>query len=158
MTRAIAALLEIMADTDAPLRRLIDATEGLLAYAAPEEAVEQAKEFLASVFEDANQHVDDRLDALKLMRKAEARKVVAPSVTAADQHASREVWRRLEIARRRSAMVKLGLWPPARNWADDLLGEGYVAPPGTASSSLNGLAEAVKEGRLRATTSPAKGS
>ncbi len=54
MTRAIAALLKIIGDTDAPLRRRIEATEGLLAYEAPEEAVEEAKTFLTSVFEDAS--------------------------------------------------------------------------------------------------------
>jgi hypothetical protein len=34
MTRAIVALLEIMSDAEAPLRRRIEATEGLLAYEA----------------------------------------------------------------------------------------------------------------------------
>ncbi len=40
MTRAIAALLEIMSDMQAPLRRRIEAAEGLLAFEAPEEIVE----------------------------------------------------------------------------------------------------------------------
>ena len=70
MTRAIVALLQIISDTeDAPLRRRIQATEALLAYEAPQEAVDQAKAFLTSV-QDAEQRVDDSLDALKLMRKA----------------------------------------------------------------------------------------
>jgi hypothetical protein len=96
MTRAIVALLQIMSDTeDAPLRRRIQATEALLAYEAPQEAVDQAKAFLTSVFEDAEQSVDDRLDALKLMRKAEARKTV-PTVTAENARKNRELWRQLE--------------------------------------------------------------
>ena len=57
MTRAIAALLDIMADTGAPIRRRIEATDSLLTYEAPDEAVEEAKAFLISVFEDRDQHV-----------------------------------------------------------------------------------------------------
>ena len=158
MTRAITALLDIMNDTEAPLRRRIEAAAGLLDFEAPSEIADAAKNFLTSVFEDTDQHVDDRLDALKLMRKSEARKITQPTVSAADERANREAWRKLEIARRRVTMVELGLWPPARNWADDLLGEGYVAPPRRPSSSLNSLAEILKESRLRAATSPAKGS
>jgi len=101
MTRAIVALLEIMSGTHAPLRRRIEAIELLLAYEAPPEAVDQAKTFLTAVFEDAAQHVDDRLDALRLMRKAEAPKITAPTVTAEDARANRELWRKLEIGHRR---------------------------------------------------------
>jgi hypothetical protein len=42
-TRASAALLEIMADTDAPSRRRIEATEGLLAYEAPEKPLSRPR-------------------------------------------------------------------------------------------------------------------
>ena len=156
LTKAIAALLEIMADAEAPLRRRIEAASGLLDYEAPAEAVEIAKAFLTAVFEDADQHVDFRLDALKLMRKAEARKITQPTTTAADAQANREAWRKLEVARRRAAMAGAGMWPPAKGWADDLSGEAYVAPPGSAMSNDN-LADTVRQSRLRA-TSPAKGS
>jgi hypothetical protein len=141
MTRAIVALLEIMSDTDAPLRRRIEATEGLLAYEAPQEAVDQAKVFLTSVFEDAEQRVDDRLDALKLMRKAEARKITAPTVTAEDARKNRELWRQLEIGFRRVAMMKAGVWENApKDWAADLESEDYVEPPGSAHDALRGMA------------------
>jgi hypothetical protein len=129
MTRAIVALLEIMSDVDAPLRRRIEATEGLLAYEAPQGAVDQAKAFLTSVFEDAEQRVDDRLDALRLMRKAEARKINQPTVTAAaDAIANRELWRQFEIGHRRAEMMKAGLWPAEKGWDDDLRSDDYVAP------------------------------
>jgi hypothetical protein len=141
MTRAIAALLEIISDADAPLRRRVEATELLLAYEAPQEAVDQAKAFLTSVFEDAVQYVDDRLDALRLMRKAEAPKITAPTVTAEDARANRELWRKLEIGHRRAELFKAGLWGDhPRNWADDLLSENYVAPPGSAHDALRGMA------------------
>jgi len=129
MTRAIAALLDIMNNAAAPLRRRIEATEGLLAYEAPEEAVDEAKIFLTSIFENSSEHVDDRLDALKLMRKAEARKITQPTVSAADERANRELWRQVEIARRRVAMVNAGLWPPPKGWMNDLRRENYVTSP-----------------------------
>ena len=141
MTRAIVALLQIISDTeDAPLRRRIQATEALLAYEAPQEAVDQAKAFLTSVFEDAEQRVDDRLDALKLMRKAEAPKITALT-TAEDARANRELWRKLEIGHRRAELFKAGLWEDhPKDWADDLLSEDYVAPPGSALDALRGMA------------------
>jgi hypothetical protein len=141
MTRAIIALLEIMSDADAPLRRRIEATEGLLAYEAPKEAVHQAQAFLISVFGDPEQRVEDRLDALKLMRKAEARKITAPTVTAENARANRELWRQLEIGMRRGAMMKAGVWGDhPKDWADDLLSDNYVAPPGSARDALRGMA------------------
>ena len=141
MTRAIVALLEIMSDADAPLRRRIEATEGLLAYEAPQEAVDLAKTFLTSVFEDAEQRVDDRLDALRLMRKAEARKITVPTVTAENARVNRELWRDLEMGFRRVAMIKAGVWEDhPKDWADDLLSEDYVPPPGSATDALRGMA------------------
>ena len=141
MTRAIVALLQIMSDTeDAPLRRRIQATEALLAYEAPQEAVDQAKAFLTSVFEDAEQSVDDRLDALKLMRKAEARKTV-PTVTAENARVNRELWRDLEMGFRRVAMIKAGVWEDhPKDWAADLLSDDYIEPPGSADDALRGMA------------------
>ena len=140
MTRAIVALLEIMSNTDAPLHRRIEATEVLLAYEAPQEAVDQAKAFLTSVFEDAEQRVDDRLDALKLMRRAEARKT-APTITAENARKNRELWRQLEIGHRREKLFKAGLWGDhPKDWADDLLSKNYVAPPGSALDALRGMA------------------
>ena len=94
-----------------------------------------------AIFEDAAQHVDDRLDALRLMRKAEAPKITAPTVTAEDARANRELWRQLEIGFRRVAMMKAGVWENApTDWAADLLSEDYAAPPGSADDALRGMA------------------
>jgi hypothetical protein len=73
-TRAINALLEIMHDDSETMsaRRRVEAAEHLLDYECPEGVVVECKEFLTSVFEDADMHVDIRLDALKLARKFEA--------------------------------------------------------------------------------------
>ena len=119
MTRAISALIKIMTDSEAPLRCRIEATEGLLAYEAPDEAVALAKEFLASVFE-SDEHVTVRLDALKLMRKAEARRISAPPVPA-DDYRQRKMQRRIAVGRRRAKLMTEGLWPAPKGWDADLL-------------------------------------
>jgi hypothetical protein len=116
--------------------RRIAATEGLLGYEALSGAVEAAKVFLASVFEDREQHVDDRLDALKLMRKAEARKITQPTVRSAEADRNRELSREMEIACRREKLWKAGLWPPAPDWADNLLRKDYKAPRGKSFRDL----------------------
>jgi hypothetical protein len=123
------------------LRRRIEAVELLLAYEAPPEAVDQTKAFLTCVFEDAEQRVDDRLDALRLMRKTEARKIIAPTVMTEDARKNRELWRQLEIGARREKMFKAGLWKDhPKDWAADLLSEDYVEPPGSADDALRGMA------------------
>ena len=54
------------------------------------------------------------------MRKAEARKITAPTVTAEDARANRELWRNIEIGIRRAEMFKAGLWENApKDWDAD---------------------------------------
>lgn len=131
MTRAITALLQIVGDPNAPLRCRIEACEGLLQYEADRKTVEAAKAFLTSVFESGETSVAIRLDALKLMRKAEAKRTSQP-VGSAAADANREAWRRAEIGLRRAALHKAGRWPPnTPEWADDLRSEDYVAPSET---------------------------
>lgn len=127
-TRAVATLLEIMSDASAPIRRRIEATEGLVGFEAPAEVVEQAKEFLTAVFENADVHVDYRLEALKLMRKAEARKVTQPTVPAAQAKRELEQWRSAMIGLRRVRLMKAGLWPASKDWADDILADTFQPP------------------------------
>ena len=55
------------------------------------------------------------------MRKAEAKKVTQPTVTAEHTRAGRELGRELLMARRRLKLSEAGLWPPPKGWADDLL-------------------------------------
>jgi hypothetical protein len=70
-TRAINALRRIMLDADGVSpRRRIEAAEHLLDYECPEEVRVECKEFLTSIFDDDEQQVDIRLDALKLARKS----------------------------------------------------------------------------------------
>jgi hypothetical protein len=124
-TRAVAALIDIMSDPEAPLRRRIEATSGLLDYEATEEAVEAAKVFLTSIFEDRGQHVDDRLDALKLMRRAEAAKIVRRPIREIPEDRI-EHCRLIETLRRKGALINAGVWPLPKGWDADLVGADYV--------------------------------
>jgi hypothetical protein len=101
-TRAINALRRIMLDADGTSpRRRVEAAEHLLDYECPEEVRVECKEFLTSVFEDDEQQVDIRLDALKLARKFEAAKVTPRTIRAARQDGDRrEAWRNYEIKQR----------------------------------------------------------
>jgi hypothetical protein len=128
--RAVAALLKIMNSKNTLLRRKIEACEALLSYEAPTEVVERAKSFRTAVFEDSERiSVDDRLMALKLMRRASAPKVTQQSVRSADTDRDRELRRTFEVAARRMKLYKAGLWPAATlDWCDDLLSDSYVPP------------------------------
>ena len=76
-TRTIDCLLEIMGDPDFGTRRRIDAAEQLLGFDAPDDAVIRAREFLIGVFENKEETITDRMEVLKLSRKAEAPKVAS---------------------------------------------------------------------------------
>jgi hypothetical protein len=131
-TRAINALLEIMSNEFATVRRRIEAAEGLLAYEAPPEVVEHARAFLESVFEDSEeQSVQDRLDAVKLARKFEAPKIALPTTHTKKQETDRrEAWRRYEISQRHWKISLAIHDVPPKGWADDLYSDDYEAPNG----------------------------
>jgi hypothetical protein len=150
-TRAVAALRQIMLDASEtmPIRRRIEAAEQLLDYDAPPEIVEEAKAFLTSVTEAEETLVDFRLDALKLLRKAEARKVVPARAAVRDDPRRIELCRALEIARRRAALVEAGAFPFPPGYADDLTGPGYVPmPTDDDPKPEQDIAEALRKSRL----------
>jgi hypothetical protein len=132
-------LLEIMNANETSVRSRIAAAEMVLCYEASEIAVERAKTFLLAVFESKQVSIDDRLEALKLARKAEARKVTQQSVRSTEVETNREVWRDAEIAARRMKLVRAGVWKVAvdrGDWADDLLTPDYIAPHDKSFSDL----------------------
>src|SRR5690349_1984841 len=116
MTRAIDALLSIMQDPKAWLGHRIEAADDLLSFEAPAEYVEAEKAFLTEVFEDPDQQDEFRMKALKLVRKAEARRVMPAITKPRDERRSREQWRSLQRARRRVALMRAGLWPAPTGW------------------------------------------
>jgi hypothetical protein len=136
-TRAITALLEIMSNGGAPMRRRIEAADTLLSYEGPEQVVEQTRAFLVAVLEDRERvSTDYRLEAGKLLRKAEARKVVHQSVRSADADRWRETWRQMAIGRRRLKLFRAGLWPAPEGWYDDLIDPDYEPGPRSEEPSL----------------------
>ena len=130
-TRAIAALIEIMSDEGISARRRIEACEGLLAYESPSEIVQHARAFLESVFENDEQSVQDRLDAVKLARKFEAPKITPRTVHTRRETDRREAWRRYEILQRKFKLVLATKDHPPKGWDDDLLSPDYLPPPGS---------------------------
>jgi hypothetical protein len=135
-----------------PRRRRVEAAEQLLDYEAPEEVVDEAKTFLTSIFEDDEMSVDIKLDALKLMRKAEAKKIVPAKATVRDDAAHVEIHRTIEIAKRKMALIEAGVWPPPpQGWADDLRGPDYLPmPTDDHAEPVQDIAEAVRGARLAA--------
>lgn len=127
-TRTVAVLLGIMADRRVPIPRRIQAAETLISFETTEEIVARTKAFLTAVVESEHVALNLRLDASKLMRKAESPKVTPQTVRTADPGRWREVWRELAIGRRRVRLDKAGLWPCPTDWADDLLDPGYEPP------------------------------
>ena len=130
-TRVIEALRQIMHDDSETMstRRRVEAAEHLLDYECPEEVVVECKEFLTSIFEDDEQHVDIRLDALKLARKFEAAKVTPRTIRAARQDGDRrEAWRNYEIKQRHWKLSLAIKDTPPRGWADDLYSDSYEPP------------------------------
>lgn len=152
MTRAINALLSIMSDESTWLGLRIEAADGLLSFEAPTECVEAAKSFLTSVFEDPEQDDEFRMKALKLVRKVEARKVTAPTVTPQDERSHRAGWRKRQRAQRRLALVKAGLWPAPAGWDADLNGDD--CPPASALDEQASMAESLKDARRRGPRKP----
>jgi len=73
---ACAALVAIMTDAGVTARKRIQAAARLLEYKTPSDLADAAKLYLASVFEDCDANVDDRLLAAAALRKAEDVKLV----------------------------------------------------------------------------------
>jgi hypothetical protein len=147
ITRAVAALVEIMRDTDQAPRRRIQSCEHLLDYECPAETYDEAKEVLMLIVEDGETPVDIKLDALKLLRRVEARKVVPGRAV---READIETRRALEILRRRKALTKAGIFPPfPHGYADDLTGADYVpAPDDSEPEPAADIAVSLRNARL----------
>jgi hypothetical protein len=132
-SRTIDALLVIMDDTDIRSRRRIEAAEQLLDYEAPEEAVTRAREYLISVFENADEDLADRMVAIRASRKVEAAKV-SPKVVHLNRQTSVDrtaAWKEYEKAMLRKRIIAATGWVPTDpNWAESF-GPDYLPPEGT---------------------------
>jgi hypothetical protein len=127
-TRTIDNLLEIMADPELRTRRRIRAAETILGFEAPADAVNCAREYLAAVFEDKeNEEIGDRMDALEITRRFEA-KMIAPQtvhMTRRDEADRREAWRQYERLQLKIRIVKATRQMPPKGWDDALRSPDY---------------------------------
>jgi hypothetical protein len=132
-TRTIDALLEIMDDAGGmTTRRRIEAAEAILGYEAPTEAVNRTREFLISVFENKEEPINERMDALKLSQKFGARKIAPQTVhlTRREEADRKEAWRQYEIDKLLREIVLATMDHPPKGWDDHLRSPDYLPPPG----------------------------
>ena len=131
-TRTIGTLLEIMADTGMTTLRRIEAAEAILGFEAPADAVSRAREYLMSIFENREETIGDRMDALKLSRKFEAKKISPQTVhlTRREEVDRKEAWREYEISKLQREIVLATLDHPPKGWDDHLRSPDYLPPPG----------------------------
>jgi hypothetical protein len=97
-------------------RRRIEAAEAVLGYEAPTDAVSRACEYLMSIFDNREEEIGNRMDALKLSRKFEAKKISPQTVhlTRREEVDRKEAWRAYEITQLQQKIIlaTLGHPPP----------------------------------------------
>jgi hypothetical protein len=96
----------------------------------------RAREYLVSVFEDQDEDLADRMNAIKASRKVEAAKVSSPKVvhlnrrTAVDR---KEAWREYERHQLKKRIIKATGWVPTTpGWDAILTSPDYLPPEGDA--------------------------
>jgi hypothetical protein len=131
-TRTIDALLEIMADADMGTRRRIEAAEAILGYEAPTDTVSRTREFLISVFENKEETISDRMDAMKISQKFGAKKIAPQTVhlTRHEEADRKEAWREHEISQLKMKIILATMDHPPKGWDDHLRSPDYLPPPG----------------------------
>jgi hypothetical protein len=100
---SVLALFEILIDKNETVQNRLEAAQQILAYEAPAKALAEAKCYLTEVISNRSLAASLRLQATKLMRKSEARKVTKPPVQPPEDLAGR-----LERARKRLADRRFG--------------------------------------------------
>src|SRR5262245_57012087 len=121
---SLTALREIFLDVEAPPRARIEAAETILSYEAPADLIQEAKEFLIELLEDREMSVSLRLQASKVLRKAETPKIQSRSVASADELAERENARQWLRMWRKAKISNAGLSPPP-GWDSDIMAEDF---------------------------------
>jgi hypothetical protein len=133
-TRTIDTLLEIMDDTEMSTHRRVEAAEALLGFEAPTDVVSRARDYLVSVFEDREEEIGNRMDALKLSRKFEAKRIAPQTVhvTRREEVDRKEAWREYEINQLQMKIVLATMDHPPKGWDSALRSPDYLPPPGDA--------------------------
>ncbi|WP_454623198.1 hypothetical protein [Brucella anthropi] len=139
LSPALAALLQIMTSTEVAEAKCVEAAKAIIEYEAPQGVYDLTHRYLIGVAEDDEQSTDLRLEALKLLRKVEARRVTPPP--AASLVANKETAERLGRAKQRLALVAEGKWPTSdADWTEQA-----TALP--VQGTCEGLAERLKAAR-----------
>jgi hypothetical protein len=133
-SRTVDALLTILDDTDLRTRRRVEAAEQLLDYEAPDEAVARAREYLVSVFENEDEELSDRMNAIKASRRVERAKVLPMKVVHLNRTSTdrKEAWREYERAQLKKRIIKATGWVPTTPDWDESFGPDYLPPEGDA--------------------------
>src|SRR6516162_4198056 len=87
-----------------------------------------------SIFENKEKAIGERMDALKLSRKFEAKKIAPQTVhlTRREEADRKEAWREYELGQLQAKIVLATLDHPPKGWDDDLRSPDYLPPPGDA--------------------------
>lgn len=141
---ALGALLDIMTSMEVEEARCVAAARAVIEFEAPAEVFDLTYKYLLGVATDERQEVGLKLEALKLIRKVEAKRVVPGTAAAVNVVAAKALGRRSAVAKRRVALMREGKWPPRDSgWMADAVGEPMAVEP-------EGLAERLKAARLGA--------
>ena len=98
------------------------------------DAVIRARDFLIEVFENKEESITDRMEALKIARKSEAAKVtpkiVRLEVKERGERERREAWRHYEKSQLKMKIYRATGNTPPPGWCDLLMSDDYLPPPG----------------------------
>ncbi|MGR9394910.1 hypothetical protein ACU8OL_18210 [Rhizobium leguminosarum] len=117
---ALAALLDIMTSHEVKESQCIEAARAIIEYEAPPEVFEITHAYLMGLAQDDGQAVGLKLEALKLLRKVEAKRVVPGTARAVDAAGALALGRQMAKAKRRVELVRDGRWPAPEGWAEEL--------------------------------------
>lgn len=120
ISSALGALLDIMTSHEVKETQCIEAARAIIEYEAPAEVFDLTYEYLMGVARDAGQDVALKLEALKLIRKVEAKRVVPGASKAVDTVGAVALGRRIGTAKRRVELMRNGKWPAPDGWDKDL--------------------------------------
>ena len=101
---SVLALFEILIDKKETMQNRLEAAAQILAYEAPQKAIAEAKGYLTEVISNRSLAASLRLQATKLMRKSEARKITRPPVQPIEDLAGR-------LQRAHQRMIERGYKP-----------------------------------------------
>ena len=130
MRTPVDTLLQIMQDEQISTRRRIQCAEQLLSHESPTEAVTCAQEYLQTVYNDKEQDLEWRMNAIEVARKYATPRVTTTVVHIEDHKAYVEKARRDAIFRRRKFLIFKGISPLdfPKDWKSDLMDKDWTPP------------------------------